>query len=783
MLNDFIAVVRGLVALIILAVGIFVGTVWANQTGPLPVSLVSLYESILSRAMQVPDEKLVQSFLYELRNPGDAAVFCQAKPGLASLFAYRAAQSSAVPGTYIPRLFMVAAQYDNPVICSELLGRVLQSKRSGADYEATLALIPVLESLPAIPVVLQSLVGLCLFESGNAAEARAWLAAHEAGLSAKSDADAVFPLLEYAQSSDESLLEIYGALFKGARAAADSRQLLLRHALRYEATPAHEKLYAGALGYKLVSLALQPAAGASNAGMVEMLYRFKVLLARKNPELAWQVWLALSNDSKGNVFAVLQRENLWRNSQDCAGLLKDVYNAGRLAGQLSACAEVLDAAAQQLGGVGAAYAWELSARLYRAADKLELALVNGSKAHELAQGLVQQGLMKSVDEQRMLWYRMRTLLDAKRPDLSSLRTLSRYIADKEYFADLYENLLVDWGSGKRWDLLYSVFVSMGDSMSPLQNSRYALVIGRYYQLLGVSKRSAMLKEQGRKLIELVRKRQGSLVFHALAAAFLGRDPDLAAVLKTQQANINSFGGETAWGEQVYLDIARLCLQYGLQADALEYFVQIRKKMKPADFEAAAAGFQALGVVPAAVKMLDYERSYFGHPEQPGTLRRMYPLAFGAVVQKAAGTWRVPVELMFSLLRTESHFDEKVFSWAGAQGIAQFMPATAKAVAATMKLAAYDVLDANDAIAMSAFHMRELQDGLVNWTKTLAAYNAGRSRVLSWKKTLPADVFLFNELLPFTETRDYVRRILESALVYRYLEQGSVSQAYVRSLLQ
>ncbi|MEM9765409.1 MAG: lytic transglycosylase domain-containing protein [Pseudomonadota bacterium] len=96
-----------------------------------------------------------------------------------------------------------------------------------------------------------------------------------------------------------------------------------------------------------------------------------------------------------------------------------------------------------------------------------------------------------------------------------------------------------------------------------------------------------------------------------------------------------------------------------------------------------------------------------------------------------------------LIWKESRFDAKALSPKGAQGIAQFMPGTAKLVGLK------DPWDPAQAIPASASHLRDLRNALGNWGLAAAAYNAGAGRVDRWlrgRAGLPG------------ETRDYVYSI-------------------------
>lgn len=138
-------------------------------------------------------------------------------------------------------------------------------------------------------------------------------------------------------------------------------------------------------------------------------------------------------------------------------------------------------------------------------------------------------------------------------------------------------------------------------------------------------------------------------------------------------------------------------------------------------------------------------------------------------------------LLFALSRQESEFNPKAKSHAGARGLMQIMPRTARAIARSYKVRyrlsnltgrpSYNVM-------LGAAHLRDLIDGFKgSYIMTLAAYNAGGPRVREWAgkfgdpRSTKVDPIDWVELIPFTETRRYVQKILPSIQIYRARIEG------------
>ena len=137
---------------------------------------------------------------------------------------------------------------------------------------------------------------------------------------------------------------------------------------------------------------------------------------------------------------------------------------------------------------------------------------------------------------------------------------------------------------------------------------------------------------------------------------------------------------------------------------------------------------------------------------------------------------IEAELLLSLLRQESAFEVGAVSYAGARGLMQLMPATARRVARRLRLRYSKHRLLNDPEFNLAIGTAFL-NGLINgyrgsYVLALAAYNAGPSRVKRWirnngdPRDSEIDVIDWIELIPFGETRNYVQRLLENVRMYR-----------------
>jgi len=145
------------------------------------------------------------------------------------------------------------------------------------------------------------------------------------------------------------------------------------------------------------------------------------------------------------------------------------------------------------------------------------------------------------------------------------------------------------------------------------------------------------------------------------------------------------------------------------------------------------------------------------------------------------------ELVLAVIRQESEFDQRANSYAGAKGLMQVMPYTAKLIAKQAKLS-YSKRrlksDPDYNIKLGSYYLASLLEEYEgSYPFVLSAYNAGPKRVKYWKKINgnPQEGEInyvdWIELIKFKETRNYVQRVLENVNVYRYMLSGKPVKIY------
>ena len=148
-----------------------------------------------------------------------------------------------------------------------------------------------------------------------------------------------------------------------------------------------------------------------------------------------------------------------------------------------------------------------------------------------------------------------------------------------------------------------------------------------------------------------------------------------------------------------------------------------------------------------------------------------PLRHDAVIRQQAADKGLDPALVAAVIYAESRFRDNQTSTAGAQGLMQVTPATARDIARKSGGTRFQVEDLHDPdvnIAYGAYHLRYLLGRYgTNETFAIAAYNAGEGNVDRWiAEARRADRDLEIAAIPFPETRAYVRRVQEAQRQYR-----------------
>ena len=160
--------------------------------------------------------------------------------------------------------------------------------------------------------------------------------------------------------------------------------------------------------------------------------------------------------------------------------------------------------------------------------------------------------------------------------------------------------------------------------------------------------------------------------------------------------------------------------------------------------------------------------------------RRFPLAFKETLSAGAKINDIPPEWAFAITRRESSFMTDAYSGAGARGLMQLMPGTARFIEKE-RIKARKLFDPEFNVQLGTRYLRYLMDRMDNNpVLATAAYNAGWHRVKDWlpgKQSLPMDIWV--ETIPFKETRNYVKAVMAYKQIYAHQlgKKGNLFQEY------
>ena len=266
----------------------------------------------------------------------------------------------------------------------------------------------------------------------------------------------------------------------------------------------------------------------------------------------------------------------------------------------------------------------------------------------------------------------------------------------------------------------------------------------------------------RRLAELASRRGLGPARAALAAA-LASDPEWAEVLTHPPPLPATLPSEV-----------HALVKVGLEREAARLFARRFPSAAPREAAWSAAALGAWGNGPAALAAGERVwRALGAFPVgllPPTVTRTLLPAELVREVVAAAAEAKVSPALLAAVIRQESRFDVAALSPAGARGIAQVMPETAR----RLGIGEDDLWRPEPSLALAARELARLQDRFgPRPTVIAAAYNAGDAVVESWLAVLGADCdeITFTAAIPYQETSTYVRAVLEGLNLAYHLEES------------
>jgi len=279
----------------------------------------------------------------------------------------------------------------------------------------------------------------------------------------------------------------------------------------------------------------------------------------------------------------------------------------------------------------------------------------------------------------------------------------------------------------------------------------------------------------------------SRYYRWLSAAALGKP---VFVFASVPADASSLAGKPKGKPAPVLEFLLGFFSNNAGQFALRYIRPLEKELNHGELRAVAEALGNAGMYSQSIRLVSLYIDKEGYAPERRDMELLFPRPYNDLIEKYAAEFSVDLPLLLGLIRTESAFMSGVTSHAGAVGLTQLMPATAAETAARIrrspdhaaKLPAdsasagktldkypLDIKDPEINICIGSYYFNYLMGIFNNDTMlSLMAYNGGMNRVRRWRAASPLPADLLTETVPIYETRDYGRKVMAAAAVYREL---------------
>jgi soluble lytic murein transglycosylase len=403
-----------------------------------------------------------------------------------------------------------------------------------------------------------------------------------------------------------------------------------------------------------------------------------------------------------------------------------------------------------------------------------------------------------------IWY----ILDSSLAQDSgrTIRYLETYIPqwhDEAYFSDVLGKLSRELVNRRQWENMAKVFTLLRNRPGAI-TAQYAWIVGRV-----IEENLFSPEESAQSYMRAAYDAAGSVAvvdawyYRSLSAAALKEsflvlsESPLSSAHAPEKPPKKALSKKTQEKTAVPSDLVRFLLGF-FENDAAQFASQYikakEKNLSPEELYLVAKALGTAGQYQESIRLVALYARRNDYKITRQDLELLYPRPFRELVEQYAQETDIEPSLLYGLIRTESAFNPDVVSRAGATGLTQLMPATAKEMAgrirrrggpdytSTPATAEAATSEASTAAEDSAINLRNpainihigatylayLNERMEDPILALLAYNGGMNRIRRWRRTanLPPDIFL--ESVEYSETRNYGRSVMGAAAMYKEL---------------
>ena len=467
-------------------------------------------------------------------------------------------------------------------------------------------------------------------------------------------------------------------------------------------------------------------------------------------------------------------------------------------------ARKFDRMTRSLNSAQSYYAYFYAARLYDKAGRYRTQTLSRFRS----------ALENAADANQFdncLWYLLNFQLRTSTDDIiSTLKTYGSKINSPAYFDDFFDSLSVLLLSGHKWQDFFEVWKETNSNFSEETAAKYAYISGRLIEE-GLAKGAEGLKT--RQTIDAFTKvlgGGGSLYYKVCALERLNlSEEEMIRSMMLSKEKIPEIGDSDESEQNPAGKLLSGYAAFGFPHKIYTEYLAVKDSLSVFDFMNASRFLNRCALLDFANKN-DYNVQSLriasrGYNSAKGKipfelLELTFPRFYRSEIEKACAENKIPEYLLYALVRSESFFDSQATSRAGASGLTQLMESTAADEAKKAKAESYDILNPETNLMFGSHYLSSLIERVPGKNELLAlfAYNAGLTHVRGWisaaKKDwtastgnssrgpcgIPTDLFL--ETLPFSETREYGRKLVSAAAIYGWLYENKTPAETVRELL-
>ena len=405
------------------------------------------------------------------------------------------------------------------------------------------------------------------------------------------------------------------------------------------------------------------------------------------------------------------------------------------------------------------------ARLYEKAEKGKEAI----KYYDIA---VKKALTP-YDKDDSNWYKLS--YELKNDFSSFMKNLKASFPEWDnhyWYEDLVSNAIVKIITEKKYALLFQLYEVVKKSRLVEQKAKLQYLMAR----------SGIIAPQYlANNYNVAYKDEHNFIYYTILSAYQLNEP-IEDVLYKKRVKREA---NSVYNPKNAMKILNAYIDYGLYSHIYKEVLRIYPTITVDEAFKLSKELRLQDLLPDSINLMQFVANSEGSVLSQEHLRAIYPRPFYNEVSKWTKEYNVPEYIMYALIRSESFFRPLVVSHAGAIGLSQLMPSTAKDIARSLKILEYDVTDPDTNIRFGTYYLSLMLnrfDGQL--MPSMCSYNAGPVAVSRWlKKNTIREEDLFVETIPYNETRNYGKKLLSTACIYGMLYYNKAPSEVVKEIYE